>query len=96
MKLLKTQYDDMVKEFDTCGITSDRILFVKKKGRIKITIAGFASHFEFFRRKSITLSESHQWEKSEYYELNIAGKPLTAANWTEVMISFADWLKRNS
>lgn len=94
MKLLQNQYQDIIQTLNEFNISTEKLSLVKKKGRIKIYIEGVGPHFEFFRRKSVSLTPiDHQWEKSEHYELNVAGSIALAADWAEVVTQFRKWLE---
>ena len=94
MKLSKTQYQDIRRLLAEFGINQEKLSLVKKKGRIKLHIEGIETTFEFFRRKSVSLTEEdHQWQKSELYEVNAAGKASIVANWNEVISLLHKWLK---
>ena len=94
MKLLKSQYQDIVRGLEDFDIKIDRLSLVKKKGRIRIHIEGRASYFEFFHRKFTSLTpESHQWEKSGHFELNVDGVRTLEGSWDGVMSSYRSWLK---
>lgn len=93
MKLLQHQYQDIIHTLNEFNINTEKLSLVKKKGRIKISIEGVDPHFEFFRRKSVSLTPiDHQWQKSEHYELNISGSVASAADWGEVVSQFRKWL----
>lgn len=97
MKLLKNQYQDLLSILDDFGIEHERLSLVKKKGRIKIHIQGFDSYFEFFRRKSISLTDDdHKWQKSEHYELNYNSQAVLVADWNEVIAHFKRWVNDQS
>lgn len=94
MKLTRTQYQDILKTLTEFNIAQEKLSLVKKKGRIKLHIEGIDSTFEFFRRKSVSLTEEdHQWLQSELYEVNAAGKTSVVANWNEVISLLHKWLK---
>ena len=96
MKLLPYQYQDILKAIDEYKIGHEALSLVKKKGRIKIHIEGFESYFEFFRRKSISLTElDHKWQKSEHYELNYNSQAVLAADWEDVLTHFNRWIENS-
>ncbi len=92
MKLLKTQYEDIMRALEQHAISKEAVFFVKKRGRISIKVNHFDSTFEFFKRKSVSLNEMHQWEKSECYELNVGGNSMTVARWEDVLSRLNSWL----
>lgn len=93
MKLLKQQYQDILNSLDAFHIAHQKITLVKKKGRIKIQLAGVESYFEFFRRKSVSLTDDdHQWQKSEHYELKVDGKASLVEDWEGVISHLNTWL----
>ncbi|MGE0589363.1 MAG: hypothetical protein AB7O48_12370 [Cyclobacteriaceae bacterium] len=97
MKLLKSQYQDIVGLANSFHISEKDISLIKRRGRINISIPDFTTSFEFFRRKSISLSaDDHQWEKLEHYELNFSGQKIIVASWDEVVHHFERWLQSNS
>ncbi|MCB0487226.1 MAG: hypothetical protein R2820_09305 [Cyclobacteriaceae bacterium] len=97
MKLLKDQYQDIVGLANSFQLSEGDISLVKRRGRINISVTGFSSSFEFFRRKSVSLSANdRQWEKLEHYELNYDGQKIIVANWKDVTHHFGQWLRSNS
>jgi hypothetical protein len=92
MKLLKTQYQDILSALDELSIAHERLSLVKKRGRIKIQIENINSSFYFFRRKSVSITTEHQWEKSEHYEVTIDGKVSVTMGWDQVMVMIKSWL----
>jgi hypothetical protein len=94
MKLHQSQYQDILKLLDEFQIPHERLSLVKKKGRIKVQIKDVDSTFEFFKRKSVSLSEDgKEWQKSEHYELNVDGNPALLADWKEVITHLNKWLQ---
>ncbi len=94
MKLHQSQYQDILKSLDAFQITHERLTLVKKKGRIRVQLEGVDATFEFFKRKSVSLSEqSHQWQQLEHYELNVNGQPALLAEWKEVVVHLSKWLR---
>ncbi|MEQ8362702.1 MAG: hypothetical protein RIF39_03485 [Cyclobacteriaceae bacterium] len=94
MKLLKAQYQDILQVLEEQKIPIEKLSLVKIKGRIRVLVAGVDSHFEFFRRKSVAITqEKHQWEHVEHYELNILGVRKNVSVWPEVVLALELWLK---
>ena len=94
MKLLQSQYQDVLQALDEFQINHDRLSLTKKKGRINVHIDGIDSSFEFFKRKSVSLSEdANAWEKSEHFELKAGGTAALVADWKEVVAHLKRWLQ---
>ncbi|MEP2668254.1 MAG: hypothetical protein ABJH04_04630 [Cyclobacteriaceae bacterium] len=93
MKLLKSQHKDILQLLDELKIPQERLLLVKKKGRIQLTLSGVDTYFDFFRRKAVSItSDEHQWKEVEHYELKIAGKPQKVSSWADVVLELRKWL----
>lgn len=92
LKLLKVQYQDILQTLEDQKIPPENLSLVKVKGRIRVQISGIESYFEFFRRKSVTITETHQWKDLEHYELNISGKHKIVTVWSDVVLEFELWL----
>lgn len=93
MKLLKNQYQDVLEVLSDLKISEERLSLIKRKGKIQLRIEGIDGYFEFFRRKSTSLtSEDHQWQKSEHYELNIEGQTAMISDWDQVISYLKTWL----
>lgn len=89
MKLLPSQYQDLIEALDEVDIAHEQLFLVKKKGRICVHIEGVNATFEFFKRKSVSLSdETKEWRQSEHYELKVSDKEAVVADWKEVVSHF--------
>jgi len=94
LKLLKTQYQDILQILAELKIPLENLSLVKTKGKIRVIVTGFDPYFEFFRRKSVSLTqEVHQWKELEHYELNVSGKLHHVPPWSDVVLALRAWLK---
>ncbi|MFZ1807597.1 MAG: hypothetical protein WAU36_10265 [Cyclobacteriaceae bacterium] len=97
MKLSKTQYQDIIHVLDELKISQEKLSLVKIKGRIRISVTEQDSYFEFFRRKSISITkDQHQWKESEHYELTVSGKLHKVPAWPDVLKAFKAWIKNEN
>jgi hypothetical protein len=92
LKLLKAQYQDILQTLEDQKIPMENLSLVKVKGRIRVQVSGVDSHFEFFKRKSVVITETHQWQHVEHHELNISGKHKIVSVWSDVVLEFKLWL----
>lgn len=94
LKLLRTQYQDILQVLAELKIPLEKLSLVKTKGRIRVKVAGVDSHFEFFKKKSVSLTQDgHQWKELEHYELNVSGKRHYVLAWPDVVLALKVWLK---
>jgi hypothetical protein len=77
---------------DIKGIKASDISLIKRKGRIRIELAGENVYFEFFKRKSVQISDDkHQWERSEHFEIKTQSQALTVGDWEDVVKKLKAW-----
>ena len=94
MKVTSQQVNGLNMVLQQCGVDKSRLSLVKRHGRINVFVEGLDSRFEFFRRKSISITPGdHQWEKLEHYEVNFGGNKIIVASWDEVIQQFRQWVQ---
>ncbi|MBZ0244715.1 MAG: hypothetical protein K8H85_02105 [Cyclobacteriaceae bacterium] len=95
MKLSKHQYQDILQVLTELNIPPENLSLVKRKERIRVIISGIDSYFEFFKRKSIAITQDGlQWKDVAHYELNISEIHKNVSAWIEVILEFRFWIKR--
>lgn len=80
---------------DELKISHEQLSLVKVKGRIRISVSEEDSYFEFFRRRSTSITkDDHQWRESEHYEITSSGNLYHVPAWSDVIKAFKVWLAR--
>lgn len=90
MRFLPHEHAGVTAALQTSGIDPATVLFVKRRGRLHVQLAGRADTFYFFRTKSTRLDEQGRWQDRVDYFIGPAKEPRT---WEDVLAAFKAWLK---
>lgn len=89
MKFLPQEQQALMVVLRRFGFAEQEVLFVKRRGKVHVSLVNTSSEFHFHRKERTSLDESGQWVKSvEYYYLD----QRNPCDWGQVVDAFATWL----
>ena len=92
MRFLPHEHAVITAALKAHGVDPSTVLFVKRRGRLHVQVPGRADTFCFFRRKSTTIDDAHQWQHRTDYYIGMASAEGSGATWTDVVAAFNAWL----
>ena len=92
MRFLANEHSDVIAALREHGVDPDRVLFVKRRGRLHVQVPDRTDTFAFFRKKSTRIDAAHEWEHRTDYFIGAANGP--SCSWVDVMAAFRAWLKK--
>jgi hypothetical protein len=92
MRFLPHEHTAITAALSAYGVDPSTVLFVKRRGRLHVQVPGRTDTFTFFRKKSTTIDDAHQWQHRTDYYIGMSKPEAAGATWTDVVTAFNAWL----